>query len=49
MPKGAEWEKLKAEFDQKVRELLREADREGWLEPQVVYGYFPVQSFRAST
>jgi 5-methyltetrahydrofolate--homocysteine methyltransferase len=42
--KGAEWEKLKAEFDQKVRELLREADRDGWLEPQVVYGYFPVQS-----
>jgi 5-methyltetrahydrofolate--homocysteine methyltransferase len=42
--KGAEWERLKAEFDVKVRELIREAEREGWLEPKVVYGYFPVQS-----
>jgi len=42
--KGAEWERLKAEFDQKVRDLVREAEREGWLEPKVVYGYFPVQS-----
>jgi 5-methyltetrahydrofolate--homocysteine methyltransferase len=42
--KGAEWERLQAEFDQKVRELLREAERDGWLEPQVVYGYFPCQS-----
>jgi 5-methyltetrahydrofolate--homocysteine methyltransferase len=42
--KGAEWQALKAEFDVKVRELLREAEREGWLEPKVVYGYFPVQS-----
>ncbi|MFV9504078.1 MAG: methionine synthase [Oscillochloridaceae bacterium umkhey_bin13] len=42
--KGAEWERLKAEFDQKVRNLIREASRDGWLEPKVVYGYFPVQS-----
>ncbi len=42
--KGAEWERLKAEFDQKVRDLVREAERDGWLEPKVVYGYFPVQS-----
>ena len=42
--KGADWERLKAEFDLKVRELVREAEREGWLEPKVVYGYFPVQS-----
>ena len=42
--KGAEWERLKGEFDLKVRELLREAERDGWLEPKVVYGYFPVQS-----
>ncbi len=42
--KGAEWERLKAEFDQKVRDLVREAEREGWLEPKVVYGYFPAQS-----
>jgi 5-methyltetrahydrofolate--homocysteine methyltransferase len=42
--KGEEWERLKAEFDIKVRDLVREAERDGWLEPKVVYGYFPVQS-----
>ena len=42
--KGAEWERLKSDFDLKVRELVREAERDGWLEPKVVYGYFPVQS-----
>ncbi|GAB4443179.1 MAG: methionine synthase [Chloroflexi bacterium OHK40] len=42
--KGAEWERLRAEFDQKVRDLVREAERDGWLQPKVVYGYFPVQS-----
>lgn len=42
--KGAEWDKLKADFDAKVRDLIREAERDGWLEPKVVYGYFPVQS-----
>jgi 5-methyltetrahydrofolate--homocysteine methyltransferase len=42
--KGAEWEQLKADFDQKVRELVAEAQRDGWLEPKVIYGYFPVQS-----
>ncbi len=42
--KGAEWQKLKTDFDGKVREFMREAEREGWLEPQVVYGYFPVQA-----
>ena len=42
--KGAEWERLTAEFDAKVRELVREAERDGWLEPKVVYGFFPVQS-----
>jgi 5-methyltetrahydrofolate--homocysteine methyltransferase len=42
--KGAEWERLTAEFDLKVRDMMREAEREGWLEPKVVYGYFPVQS-----
>jgi 5-methyltetrahydrofolate--homocysteine methyltransferase len=42
--KGHEWERLKAEFDVRVRDLLREAAREDWLHPQIVYGYFPVQS-----
>jgi 5-methyltetrahydrofolate--homocysteine methyltransferase len=42
--KGEEWERLKAEFDLKVRDLIREAERDGWLEPKVVYGYYPCQS-----
>ncbi|MCS6842670.1 MAG: homocysteine S-methyltransferase family protein [Roseiflexaceae bacterium] len=42
--KGEEWKRLKAEFDAKVRDLVREAERDGWLEPQVVYGYYPCQS-----
>ncbi len=42
--KGEEWERLKAEFDARVRDLVREAERDGWLEPQVVYGYYPCQS-----
>src|SRR5262249_49655606 len=42
--KGQEWERLKGEFGVRVRDLLREAAREDWLHPQVVYGYFPVQA-----
>lgn len=42
--KGDQWDQLKAEFDGRVRDLVREAERDGWLRPQVVYGYFPVQS-----
>lgn len=42
--KGAEWERLKGEFDARVRDLVREAERDGWLEPKIVYGYFPCQS-----
>ena len=42
--KGPEWEKLKVDFDLKVRDLLREAERDSWLEPKLVYGYFPCQS-----
>jgi 5-methyltetrahydrofolate--homocysteine methyltransferase len=42
--KGEEWARLQAEFDQRVRDLVREAERDGWLQPSVVYGYFPVQS-----
>src|SRR4029078_3182985 len=42
--KGPEWDKLKAEFDTRVRDMIREAERDSWLEPKVIYGYFPVQS-----
>lgn len=41
---GAEWDKLKAEFDARLDRMKREALREKWLNPQAVYGLFPCQS-----
>ncbi|MBI5935245.1 MAG: methionine synthase [Chloroflexi bacterium] len=43
---GKEWTKLKAEFDARLDKMKREAlrDRETWLRPQAVYGYFPCQA-----
>ncbi len=41
---GAEWEKLKVEFDARLERMKKEALKEGWLKPQAVYGLFPCQS-----
>ena len=41
---GAEWEKLKAEFEARLAQMKREAALTGWLNPQAVYGYWPAQS-----
>ena len=41
---GADWEKLKKDFDIRVEDMLREALQTGWLKPQAVYGYFPCQA-----
>ncbi|HXF85886.1 MAG TPA: homocysteine S-methyltransferase family protein [Anaerolineales bacterium] len=41
---GAEWEKLKAEFDARLERMTKDALRFKWLKPQGVYGYFPCQS-----
>jgi 5-methyltetrahydrofolate--homocysteine methyltransferase len=41
---GEEWDKLKAEFDERLDRMTREALRTKWLKPQGVYGYFPCQS-----
>lgn len=41
---GAEWDKLKAEFDARVDTMLRDALATGWLKPRAVYGYFPCQA-----
>jgi 5-methyltetrahydrofolate--homocysteine methyltransferase len=41
---GAEWEKLKAGFDARLREMQRQALKDGWLKPQAVYGFFPCQA-----
>ncbi|MDY6845955.1 MAG: methionine synthase [Chloroflexota bacterium] len=41
---GKEWEKLKAEFDARLLRMRKEAEKEDWLNPQGVYGYWPCQS-----
>jgi 5-methyltetrahydrofolate--homocysteine methyltransferase len=41
---GEEWEKLKAEFGERLEKMTKEALRYKWLKPQGVYGYFPCQS-----
>ena len=35
---------VRSEFEPALRRLKAEAARDGWLKPQAVYGYFPVQS-----
>jgi 5-methyltetrahydrofolate--homocysteine methyltransferase len=42
--RGEEWDKLQAEFQDRLAWMKREAIRDGWLKPQGVYGYWPVQS-----
>jgi 5-methyltetrahydrofolate--homocysteine methyltransferase len=41
---GAEWEKLRGEFDARLEQMSRQAVSEGWLTPQGVYGVFPCQA-----
>ena len=41
---GAEWTRLKAEFDARLDRMKRTAIKERWLKPQAVYGLFPCQA-----
>jgi len=41
---GAEWDKLKKEFDSRLAQMTKAALKDGWLKPQAVYGYFPCQA-----
>jgi 5-methyltetrahydrofolate--homocysteine methyltransferase len=41
---GAEWEKLKADFERRLTVMQAQALAEGWLQPKGVYGYWPAQS-----
>ncbi|MFN3742212.1 MAG: methionine synthase [Anaerolineales bacterium] len=41
---GEEWERLRAEFEERLARMQKEALRHGWLKPQGVYGYWPCQS-----
>jgi 5-methyltetrahydrofolate--homocysteine methyltransferase len=42
--RGEEWERLGEEFESRLAWMEREALGTGWLKPQGVYGYWPVQS-----
>ena len=41
---GEEWKQLKAEFEVRLAHMRKDAEKEGWLQPQAVYGYWPCQS-----
>ncbi len=41
---GEEWEHIKADFDARLARMRREAEEQGWLKPQGVYGFWPCQS-----
>jgi len=41
---GEEWDSLKAQFENRLDKMQRAALKEGWLNPQGVYGYWPVLS-----
>ena len=41
---GEEWEALRAEYDNRLTWMRKEAEANGWLSPQGVYGYWPCQS-----
>ncbi len=41
---GAEWEKLKAEYEERLERMEKEAMTEKWLAPRGIYGFWPAQS-----
>ncbi|MCC7207857.1 MAG: methionine synthase [Anaerolineae bacterium] len=41
---GEAWERLSAEFEERLARMSRDALRNGWLKPQAVYGYFPANA-----
>lgn len=41
---GAAWEALRAEFEARLTTMQADAQKQGWLQPQATYGYFPCQA-----
>ncbi len=41
---GEAWEKLQAQFEERLEAMEKVAIHEGWLRPRGVYGYWPAQS-----
>ena len=42
--RGEEWDQLQNNFELRLAKMQRQALREGWLQPQGVYGYWPAQA-----
>ncbi len=42
--RGADWKPVKAEFAERLERMKKHAADQRWLQPQAVYGYFPVWS-----
>jgi 5-methyltetrahydrofolate--homocysteine methyltransferase len=42
--RGDEWTKIQADFEARLTQMQKEALKNGWLQPQAVYGYWPCQS-----
>jgi len=42
--KGEAWEKMQATFDERRIRMLAQAEKEGWYQPQGVYGFWPAAS-----
>lgn len=42
--RGEEWKKIKADFEERLVVMKKEASKTGWLKPQGVYGFFPAQA-----
>lgn len=40
---GVEWEKTRNEFEERLLRMQTDAENNGWLKPQGVYGFFPAQ------
>jgi 5-methyltetrahydrofolate--homocysteine methyltransferase len=41
---GPAWDALRAEFDARLAAMQADAQKQGWLQPQATYGYFPCQA-----
>ncbi|HNR01868.1 MAG TPA: methionine synthase [Anaerolineaceae bacterium] len=41
---GADWEKIRVDYENRLSKMRKQAIAEGWLKPKGVYGYWPAQS-----
>jgi 5-methyltetrahydrofolate--homocysteine methyltransferase len=41
---GDEWVKLKADYEDRLQSMYKQAVKEGWLQPQGMYGFWPCQT-----